>query len=114
MNQHAVYIRPALRNDQVATDFKLWVRDAIDATDHALADMQLALIDKAASHADMVMPGFTHLQTAQPVTFGFHLMAYVEMLGRDRGRFADARTRLNESPLGAAALLAPHFQLIDI
>ncbi len=97
------------RNDQVATDFKLWVRDAIDAVDHALADMQTALIDKATSHADMVMPGFTHLQTAQPVTFGFHLMAYVEMLGRDRSRFADARTRLNESPLGAAALAGTSF-----
>jgi argininosuccinate lyase len=97
------------RNDQVATDFKLWVRDAIDAIDHALADMQIALIDKATNHADMVMPGFTHLQTAQPVTFGFHLMAYVEMLGRDRGRFADARTRLNESPLGAAALAGTSF-----
>ena len=99
------------RNDQVATDFKLWVRDAIDAVDHALADMQTALIDKAANHADVVMPGFTHLQTAQPITFGFHLMAYVEMLGRDRGRFADARTRLNECPLGAAALAGTSFPI---
>ena len=97
------------RNDQVATDFKLWVRDAADAIDHALADMQIALIEKATSHADTVMPGFTHLQTAQPITFGFHLMAYVEMLGRDRSRFADARIRLNESPLGAAALAGTSF-----
>ena len=76
------------RNDQVATDFKLWVRDLLDAVDAALADMQAALLDKAEAHADLLMPGFTHLQTAQPITFGFHLMAYVEMLGRDRGRFA--------------------------
>ncbi|MEC7209117.1 MAG: lyase family protein, partial [Pseudomonadota bacterium] len=85
------------------------VRDAIDAIDQALADMQIALIDKAANHADTIMPGFTHLQTAQPVTFGFHLMAYVEMLGRDRGRFADARHRMNESPLGAVALAGTSF-----
>ena len=97
------------RNDQVATDFKLWVRDLLDSIDLALADMQAALLDKAEAHADMLMPGFTHLQTAQPVTFGFHLMAYVEMLGRDRGRFTDARTRLNESPLGAAALAGTSF-----
>ena len=97
------------RNDQVATDFKLWVRDLLDSVDHALADMQAALLDKAEAHADLLMPGFTHLQTAQPVTFGFHLMAYVEMLGRDRGRFADARRRLNESPLGAAALAGTSF-----
>ena len=99
------------RNDQVATDFKLWVRDLLDTIDHALADMQTALIEKAEAHADMLMPGFTHLQTAQPVTFGFHLMAYVEMLGRDRGRFADARARLNESPLGAAALAGTSFPI---
>ena len=97
------------RNDQVATDFKLWVRDLLDSIDNALADMQVALLDKAEAHADLLMPGFTHLQTAQPVTFGFHLMAYVEMLGRDRGRFADARRRLNESPLGAAALAGTSF-----
>ena len=97
------------RNDQVATDFKLWVRDLLDAVDAALADMQAALLDKAEAHADLLMPGFTHLQTAQPITFGFHLMAYVEMLGRDRGRFADARLRLNESPLGAAALAGTSF-----
>jgi len=92
------------RNDQVATDFRLWVRDACDGFDRALADLQAALIDKAAAHAATVMPGFTHLQSAQPVTFGHHMLAYVEMAGRDRGRFADARARLNESPLGAAAL----------
>lgn len=97
------------RNDQVATDFKLWVRELLDSIDDALADMQRALVAKAEAHADTLMPGFTHLQTAQPVTFGFHLMAYVEMLGRDRGRFADARARLNESPLGAAALAGTSF-----
>jgi argininosuccinate lyase len=97
------------RNDQVATDFKLWVRDAIDATDGALAAYQRALAEKALEHAATVMPGFTHLQTAQPVTFGHHLLAYVEMAARDRGRFADARTRLNESPLGAAALAGTSF-----
>ncbi len=78
------------RNDQVATDFRLWVRDTIDSIDLALADLQVALCEKAKVHADTVMPGFTHLQSAQPVTFGHHLMAYVEMLGRDRGRFRDA------------------------
>ncbi len=97
------------RNDQVATDFKLWVRDLLDSLDEALAHMQTVLLDKADQHAATIMPGFTHLQTAQPVTFGFHLMAYVEMLGRDRGRFSDARTRLNESPLGAAALAGTSF-----
>ena len=97
------------RNDQVATDFKLWVRDLLVSIDLALADMQTALLDKAEDHAEVLMPGFTHLQTAQPVTFGFHLMAYVEMLGRDRGRFADAKVRLNESPLGAAALAGTTF-----
>src|SRR5271154_350715 len=91
------------RNDQVATDFRLWVRDAIDGIDAAFAAYQQALAAKALEHADTVMPGFTHLQTAQPVTFGHHLLAYVEMTARDRGRFADARKRLNESPLGAAA-----------
>ncbi len=92
------------RNDQVATDFRLWVRDAIDRIDGELKALQAALLDRAEEHAATVMPGFTHMQPAQPVTFGHHLMAYVEMLGRDRGRFADARARLNESPLGAAAL----------
>ena len=99
------------RNDQVATDFKLWVRDAIDDIDAALAGYQRALAEKALAHAATVMPGFTHLQTAQPVTFGHHLLAYVEMAARDRGRFADARKRLNESPLGAAALAGTSFRL---
>jgi argininosuccinate lyase len=99
------------RNDQVATDFKLWVRDTIDALDASLADYQRALVDRALEHADTVMPGFTHLQTAQPVTFGHHLLAYVEMAARDRGRFADARKRLNESPLGAAALAGTSFPI---
>jgi argininosuccinate lyase len=99
------------RNDQVATDFRLWVRDRIDALDSALAGLQLALVEKAEAHAGTVMPGFTHLQPAQPVTFGHHLLAYVEMLGRDRGRFADARRRLNECPLGAAALAGTSFPI---
>ena len=97
------------RNDQVATDFKLWVRDAIDATDQALADLQAALVDRAEEYADVILPGFTHLQSAQPVTFGHHLLAYFEMFDRDRGRFRDARQRLNESPLGAAALAGTSF-----
>jgi len=99
------------RNDQVATDFKLWVRDSIDDIDAALAGYQKALAEKALAHAATVMPGFTHLQTAQPVTFGHHLLAYVEMAARDRGRFADARKRMNESPLGAAALAGTSFRL---
>jgi argininosuccinate lyase len=99
------------RNDQVATDFKLWIRDTIDDLDRALGQYQHALADKALAHAATVMPGFTHLQTAQPVTFGHHLLAYVEMAARDRGRFADARRRLNESPLGAAALAGTSFPL---
>ncbi len=99
------------RNDQVATDFRLWVRDAIDAADMALKGLQVALIDQAERHAATVMPGYTHLQTAQPVTFGHHLLAYVEMLGRDRGRFRDARARLNECPLGAAALAGTAFPI---
>jgi argininosuccinate lyase len=97
------------RNDQVATDFRLWVRDAIDGLDAALAGYQRALAERALEHAATVMPGFTHLQTAQPVTFGHHLLAYVEMAARDRGRLADARRRLNESPLGAAALAGTSF-----
>lgn len=97
------------RNDQVATDLRLWVRDAIDGIDHAIADLQSALLDQAETHAATVMPGYTHLQTAQPVTVGHHLMAYAEMLMRDRGRFADARQRMNESPLGAAALAGTSF-----
>jgi argininosuccinate lyase len=92
------------RNDQVATDFRLWVRDALDATARAVAGLQAALLTKAELHTDTVMPGFTHLQNAQPVTFGHHLLAYVEMLGRDASRIKDTRKRLNESPLGAAAL----------
>lgn len=99
------------RNDQVATDFKLWVRMLLDNVDAALADLQVALIAKAEAHVETLMPGYTHLQTAQPITFGFHLMAYVEMLGRDRSRFADARARLNESPLGAAALAGTSFPI---
>ncbi|MBV1698955.1 MAG: argininosuccinate lyase [Hyphomicrobiales bacterium] len=99
------------RNDQVATDFRLWVRDAIDGIDAALAAYQRALAQKALKHAATVMPGFTHLQTAQPVTFGHHLLAYVEMAARDRSRFADARARLNESPLGAAALAGTSFPI---
>ena len=99
------------RNDQVATDFRLYVRDWIDAAEAALAALQLALARKAETHAELVMPGFTHLQPAQPVTFGHHLLAYVEMLSRDRGRFADARKRLNESPLGAAALAGTSFPI---
>ncbi|HVX91894.1 MAG TPA: argininosuccinate lyase [Xanthobacteraceae bacterium] len=99
------------RNDQVATDFRLWVRDTIDALDRQLGEYQHALAEKALAHADTVMPGFTHLQTAQPVTFGHHLLAYVEMAGRDRGRFMDARRRLNECPLGAAALAGTSFPL---
>ncbi len=99
------------RNDQVATDFRLYVRDWIDGADAALAGLQLALARKAERHADVIMPGFTHLQPAQPVTFGHHLLAYVEMLARDRGRLADARARLNESPLGAAALAGTSFPI---
>jgi argininosuccinate lyase len=99
------------RNDQVATDFRMWVRDAIDGLDAALTAYQRVLVVKALDHAGTVMPGVTHLQTAQPVTFGHHLLAYVEMAGRDRGRFADARARLNECPLGAAALAGTSFPL---
>ena len=99
------------RNDQVATDFRLWTRDAIDTIDGQLQDLQRALIETAEQHAETVMPGFTHLQPAQPVTFGHHLLAYVEMVGRDRGRFADARGRVNESPLGAAALAGTAFPI---
>ena len=99
------------RNDQVATDFRLYVRDTLDEIDMAFAAYQHALASRALDHAGTVMPGFTHLQTAQPVTFGHHLMAYVEMAARDRGRFADARKRLNESPLGAAALAGTSFPI---
>jgi len=99
------------RNDQVATDFKLWVREALDAMDAGLADLQRALVTRADEHADSIMPGFTHLQTAQPVTLGHHLMAYYEMIRRDRSRLADARARLNESPLGSAALAGTGFPI---
>ncbi|NOU04711.1 MAG: argininosuccinate lyase, partial [Hyphomicrobiaceae bacterium] len=99
------------RNDQVALDFRLYVRDAIDAMDTGLVGLMRALVAKAEAHTDVVMPGFTHLQPAQPVTFGHHLLAYVEMLGRDRSRFADARARLNECPLGAAALAGTSFPI---
>ncbi len=99
------------RNDQVATDFRLWVRDALDRAEAGLQALQAALIVQAEAHADTVMPGFTHLQSAQPVTFGHHMLAYVEMFGRDRGRIADARARLNECPLGCAALAGTSFPI---
>ncbi|BDV32830.1 argininosuccinate lyase [Methylocystis iwaonis] len=99
------------RNDQVATDFRLYIRDEIDALDAQLADLQLALAERALEEAGSVMPGFTHLQSAQPVTLGHHLLAYVEMIGRDRGRLRDARARLNECPLGAAALAGTSFPI---
>ena len=99
------------RNDQVATDFRLWVRDAIDGLGAQITDTMRALAERAAAYAGDVMPGFTHLQTAQPVTFGHHLLAYVEMLDRDRGRLADCRKRLNVSPLGSAALAGTSFPI---
>ncbi len=99
------------RNDQVATDFRLWVRDAMDQADEGLAALQRALVIRAGEHSASIMPGFTHLQTAQPVTLGHHLMAYYEMLRRDRSRFADARSRLNECPLGSAALAGTGFPI---
>jgi argininosuccinate lyase len=99
------------RNDQVAVDFRLWVRDQCDAADQALAALMRALVTQAEAGADWVMPGFTHLQVAQPVTWGHHMLAYVEMLARDRSRFADARDRMNESPLGAAALAGTSFPI---
>ncbi len=99
------------RNDQVATDFKLWTRDQCDAIIEGLTELMKALIDQADAGADTVMPGFTHLQVAQPVTWGHHMMAYVEMFARDRSRFSDARTRMNESPLGAAALAGTGFPI---
>jgi len=99
------------RNDQVATDLKLWVRDALDNLDGDIAALQAALLDQAETHAASVMPGFTHMQTAQPVTLGHHLLAYVEMLGRDRSRVRDARARMNENPLGAAALAGTSFPI---
>ncbi|MCL4142553.1 UNVERIFIED_CONTAM: hypothetical protein GTU68_029481 [Idotea baltica] len=99
------------RNDQVATDFKLWVRDQFDAAEGALMALIRALLSQAEAGADWVMPGFTHLQTAQPVTWGHHMMAYVEMFGRDLSRMRDARARMNESPLGAAALAGTSFPI---
>ena len=99
------------RNDQVATDFRLWVREAIDRLDRGIRALQEALIEQAEKHAATIMPGLTHLQNAQPVSFGHHLLAYVEMLGRDRGRLADARARLNESPLGSGALAGTSFPI---
>ncbi len=99
------------RNDQVATDFRLWVRDQADAAIGGLEALIRALLDQAEAGADWVMPGFTHLQTAQPVTWGHHMMAYVEMFARDLGRFTDARARMNESPLGAAALAGTGFDI---
>lgn len=99
------------RNDQVALDFRLWVRDTIDHTGTQIQELQKALARKALAHASDIMPGFTHLQSAQPVTLGHHLLAYVEMFARDRGRFADARKRLNECPLGAAALAGTSFPI---
>ncbi len=99
------------RNDQVATDFRLWVRDAIDGLTAQISDVMHGLAERAAAHAADPMPGFTHLQTAQPVTFGHHMLAYVEMLDRDRGRLADCRKRLNVSPLGSAALAGTSFPI---
>ncbi|MBI1234045.1 MAG: argininosuccinate lyase [Alphaproteobacteria bacterium] len=99
------------RNDQVATDFRLWMREACERADAALAAYQAALVDQAERHAETVMPGFTHLQTAQPISLGHHLLCWVEAADRDRGRFADARKRLNESPLGAAALAGTAFPI---
>jgi argininosuccinate lyase len=99
------------RNDQIATDFRLYIRDTVDHLDGQLKDLQVALAEKAAAHAKTIMPGFTHLQVAQPITFGHHCLAYVEMLARDRSRLADARMRMNESPLGAAALAGTSFPI---
>jgi argininosuccinate lyase len=99
------------RNDQVVTDFRLWVRAACERADQGLRALQQALFAQAEHHVDTIMPGFTHMQVAQPVTFGHHMMAYVEMFSRDRGRFEDAKKRLNESPLGAAALAGTSFPI---
>src|ERR1700675_3915514 len=99
------------RNDQVVTDFRLWVRAACERADAGLKALQRALYAQAEKHTGTIMPGFTHMQVAQPVTFGHHMMAYVEMFARDRGRFEDARKRLNESPLGAAALAGTSFPI---
>src|SRR3954471_11700999 len=99
------------RNDQVVTDFRLWVRAACERANHGLLELSRALVAQAETHAASIMPGYTHMQVAQPVTFGHHLLAYVEMAGRDRGRFEDAKTRMNESPLGAAALAGTSFPI---
>ncbi len=99
------------RNDQVATDFKLWVRETLDQLDAGLKELQIVLTEKADTHTDTIMPGFSHLQNGQPVTFGHHCLAYVEMFARDRGRLTDARRRLNESPLGSAALAGTSFPI---
>ena len=99
------------RNDQTVTDLRLWLRDQIDGLDASLGELQAALIDKAEKHAGVAMPGYTHMQSAQPVTFGHHLLAYVEMVGRDRGRLQDCRSRMNECPLGAAALAGTSFPI---
>ncbi len=99
------------RNDQVAVDFRLWVRDSVNELIQQIGRLQTALAIRALEHADSVMPGFTHMQSAQPVTLGHHLLAYVEMLARDRSRFADARKRMNECPLGAAALAGTSFPI---
>ena len=99
------------RNDQVATDFRLWVRGQIDLIDKNIADLMRALLDQAQSGVSWIMPGFTHLQTAQPITWGHHMMAYVEMFARDRSRFMDARNRMNECPLGSAALAGTSFPI---
>ena len=99
------------RNDQVATDFRLWVRDALDGLDRGIQEFQRILIGRAEEHAATIMPGYTHLQTGQPVTLGHHLLAYVEMLGRDRGRVADCRVRMNENPLGSGALAGTSFPI---
>ncbi|WP_081713450.1 argininosuccinate lyase [Candidatus Endolissoclinum faulkneri] len=99
------------RNDQIALDMKLWIRGVVDLIDSELKELQAVLIERADQYAETIMPGFTHLQPAQPITFGHHLMAYVEMLGRDRTRLADARRRMNENPLGAAALAGTQFPI---
>ena len=99
------------RNDQVSTDFRLWIRKTTEDLDFSIRDLQGALIDKAELNGETVMPGFTHLQAAQPITLGHHFLAYVEMLGRDRGRFKDTVKRLNECPLGAVALAGTSFPI---
>jgi argininosuccinate lyase len=99
------------RNDQVATDFRLWVRGQIDLIDKSITDLMKALLDQAQIGVSWIMPGFTHLQTAQPITWGHHMMAYVEMFARDRSRFKDARNRMNECPLGSAALAGTSFPI---